>query len=306
VAFAETRWICFNGKFVKWKEAKVHVLTHALHYGSAVFEGVRCYKTVKGSAVFRLDEHIERLYNSAKMLKMKPPVSPKRFAEMVKETVHRNKMEACYIRPLIYRGYGQMGLNPLNCPVEYFIAVWFWDAYLGKKGLEGGVKTMISSYTKYPDNCLPTKAKVAGCYVNSSLAKMEALEKGFDEAILLDLNGYVCEGPGENIFIVEGGVIKTPPLHAAILQGIRRRSVLEVAKDMGFKVEETMLTRSQLYLADEVFFTGTATEIAAVTEIDGRSIGEGKVGKLTRKLQKKLFDIVQAKDKKYEAWLDLV
>ena len=306
MSFAETKWICLNGKFVRWKEAKVHVLTHALHYGSAVFEGIRCYKTVKGPAVFRLNSHVDRLYNSAKLLRMKIPVSPKRFAEEVKETIRRNKMDFCYIRPLVYRGYGQMGLNPLNCPVEYSIAVWFWDAYLGKKGLEGGVKAMVSSYNKYPDNCMPTSAKAAGCYVNSSFAKMEALAKGFDEAILLGLNGNVCEGPGENIFIVEGESIKTPPLHAAILPGIRRRSVLEVATNLGFKVEEIILTRSQLYLADEVFFTGTATEIAAVTKIDGRPIGDGRVGKVTKRLQKKFLEILQAKDKKYKVWLDPV
>jgi branched-chain amino acid aminotransferase len=293
-----------NGKLVDWKEAKIHVLTHALHYGSGVFEGIRCYKTVKGPAVFRLKEHMRRLQNSAKLYFMELPYSVEELSKATKELIKANGLEECYIRPIAFRGYGEMGLNPLKSPIDVSIAVWSWGTYLGEEGLKNGIKAKISSFQRISPNTLPPLAKATGQYVNSILAKIEALNSGCDEAILLDYRGFVSEGPGENIFLVKDGVIYTPPEHASILKGITRDSVITIARDMDYTVVETDITRASLYTADEVFFTGTAAELTPIREIDGYKIG--KPGKITKKIQDKFFEITKGKDEKYKAWLDFV
>ncbi|MFH1773648.1 MAG: branched-chain amino acid transaminase [Methanobacteriota archaeon] len=300
----EVKKIWMNGKLVDWKEAKIHVLTHALHYGSGVFEGIRCYKTVKGPAVFRLKEHMRRLQNSAKLYFMELPYSVEELSKATKELIKANGLEECYIRPIAFRGYGEMGLNPLKSPIDVSIAVWSWGTYLGEEGLKNGIKTKISSFQRISPNTLPPLAKATGQYVNSILAKIEALNSGCDEAILLDYRGFVSEGPGENIFLVKDGVIYTPPEHASILKGITRDSVITIARDMDYTVVETDITRASLYTADEVFFTGTAAELTPIREIDGYKIG--KPGKITKKIQDKFFEITKGKDEKYKAWLDFV
>ncbi|MDI6655029.1 MAG: branched-chain amino acid transaminase [Candidatus Hydrothermarchaeota archaeon] len=300
----EVKKIWMNGKLVDWKEAKIHVLTHALHYGSGVFEGIRCYKTVKGPAVFRLKEHLQRLQNSARLYFMKLPYSVEELSKATKELIKANGLEECYIRPIAFRGYGEMGLNPLKSPIDVSIAVWPWETYLGEEGLKNGIKTKISSFQRISPNILPPLAKATGQYVNSILAKIEALNSGCDEAVMLDYRGFVSEGPGENIFLVKDGVIYTPPEHASILKGITRDSVMTIARDMGYTVVETDITRASLYTADEVFFTGTAAELTPIREIDGYKIG--KPGKITKKIQDKFFEITKVKDEKYKAWLDFV
>ncbi|RMF90612.1 MAG: branched-chain amino acid transaminase, partial [Methanobacteriota archaeon] len=257
----EVKKIWMDGRMVDWKEAKVHVLTHALHYGSGVFEGIRCYKTRKGPAVFRFKEHLERLYASAKIYHMEIPYALEELRSATKELIRANGLESCYIRPIAFRGYGEMGLNPLKAPVNVSIAVWPWGAYLGEEGIKNGIRCNISSYQRISPNVLPPLAKCTGQYVNSILAKVESLKAGYDEAIMLDYRGMVSEGPGENIFVVKDGYIYTPPEHASILRGITRASVMEIADDLGHTVEERDLTRGSLLTADEVFFTGTAAEI---------------------------------------------
>ncbi len=296
--------IWMNGGLVDWKEAKIHVLTHALHYGSAVFEGVRCYKTVDGSAVFRLKEHINRLFDSAKIYFMEIPYSPEELRAATKEMIKANGLEECYIRPIAFRGYGEMGLSPLENPVDVAIAAWPWGTYLGEEGLKNGIRAKISSFQRISPNILPPMAKATGQYLNSIMAKIECVRAGFDEAILLDYRGFVSEGPGENIFIVKDGIIYTPPCHASILKGITRDSVMKMAEDMDYKVVETDLTRASLYLADEAFFTGTAVELTPIREIDSYTIG--KPGEITKRLQDKFFEITQGNDKNYNAWLDFL
>lgn len=300
----EVKKIWMNGKLVDWKEAKIHVLTHALHYGSGVFEGIRCYKTVKGPAVFRLREHLERLNDSAKLYFMELPYSTEELSKATKELIKANGLEECYIRPIAFRGYGEMGLNPLKSPIDVSIAVWPWGTYLGEEGLKNGIKTKISSFQRISPNTLPPLAKATGQYVNSILAKIEALNSGCDEAIMLDYRGFVSEGPGENIFLVKDGVLYTPPEHASILKGITRDSIITIARDMGYTVVETDTTRASLYAADEVFFTGTAAELTPIREIDGYKIG--KPGRITKKIQDKFFEITKGKDEKYITWLDFV
>lgn len=295
-------WI--NGKLVDWGEAKVHVLTHALHYGSGVFEGIRCYKTVDGPAVFRLKEHIRRLQDSAKLYFMELPYSGEELREASKEVVRVNGLEECYIRPIAFRGYGEMGLNPLNAPVDMAIAAWPWGAYLGEEGLKKGIRVKTSSYQRISPNILPPIAKATGQYINSILAKLESLHAGYDEALLMDYRGFVSEGPGENLFIVRDGTISTPPVHASILGGITRDSVITIAKDLGYNLIERDITRAELYLADEVFFTGTAAEVTPIREIDGYRIGNP--GEITKRIQNKFFEITQGKDQRYKAWLDFV
>ena len=296
--------IWMNGKLVDWKDAKIHVLTHALHYGSGVFEGIRCYKTDRGPAVFRLKEHMKRLENSAKMYMKKIPYSVDELCKATKDLIKANKLDACYIRPIAYRGYGEMGLNPTNAKVDVAIAVWPWGTYLGEEGLKNGIRAKISSFQRISPNILPSGAKASGQYINSILAKLEVLDVGYDEAIMLDSRGFVSEGPGENLFMVKDGVIYTPPEHASILAGITRDAVMKMARDMGYEVKETDITRGMLYLADEAFFTGTAAELTPIREIDGRKIG--KPGPITKKLQEKFFDTVKGKAKEYEDWLDYV
>jgi branched-chain amino acid aminotransferase len=301
----KTKKIWMDGKFVNWDDAKVHILTHSLHYGLGVFEGIRCYKTNKGPAVFRLKDHVERLFKSAHIFTIKIPFKEEEIFEAIKETIRVNKIDSCYIRPIVFIGYGNMGVYPKNNPVQVAIAVWKWGAYLGEEGLKNGIKVKISSFIRNHVNSNLSRGKVCGYYVNSQLAKMEAISCGCDEAILLDTEGYVSEGSGENIFIVRKGVLKTTPL-TSILEGITRDTVIKIAIDSGIEVKEERFTRDELYIADEVFLTGTAAEITPVREVDERTIGNGKRGPVTQKLQKLFFDIVQGKNKKYLHWLDFV
>ncbi len=294
--------IWMDGKFVSWGSAKVHVLTHTLHYGLGVFEGIRCYKTAKGPAIFRLDEHVERFFNSAHIFMMEIPFTRKEIRDAIIETVRVNRVKECYIRPLAYIGYGAMGLYPKDNPVRVSIAVWPWGAYLGDEGLEKGIRVKVSSFTRHHVNVDMTRGKVAGYYVNSQLAKKEAVACGYDEAVMLDTEGYVSEGSGENIFIVRDGVIKTTPL-TSILEGITRDSIIRVAEYNRIQVYEERFTRDELYIADEAFLTGTAAEVTPVREVDGRRIGSGQRGELTKKLQSMFFRIVKGSDRKYESWL---
>jgi branched-chain amino acid aminotransferase len=300
----EVSYIWMNGELVEWDRAKVHVLTHALHYGSGVFEGIRCYSTQRGSAVFRHREHMQRLHRSAKLYFMEIPYTVEQLMSAARELVKANELKECYIRPIAFRGYGEMGLNPLNAPVEVAIAAWPWGAYLGEEGLRNGIRVKISSFQRIAPNILPPVAKCTGQYANSILAKLESLKAGYDEALLLDYRGFISEGPGENIFMVRDGVIYTPPEHASILPGITRDSVITLARDMGYQVVEKDITRAELLLADEVFFTGTAAELTPIREIDGYEIG--KPGEVTRKLQKKFFDVTRGKDERYLHWLDFI
>ncbi len=297
--------IWMDGKFVDWDKANVHVLTHALHYGSAVFEGIKCYDADKGPAIFRLKEHIDRLFNSAHILQIKIPFSKQELIKAAKETVKVNKLKSCYIRPIVFLGDGPMGLNPINSPVRCSIAAWSWGAYLGEEGLKKGIRLRTSSFTRHHVNVMMTKAKIAGNYVNSILAKLEAVKQGFDESMMLDTEGYVSECTGENIFIVKNDIIKTTPL-TSVLPGITRDSIINIAKDMGYKVKEERFTRDEAYTADECFLTGTAAELTPVRELDNRQIGEGKPGKITIKLQDIFLKTVHGKVKKYEKWLEYV
>jgi len=295
--------IWFDGKFVDWEKATVHVLTHALHYGSSVFEGIRCYSTSKGPAIFRMDAHINRLYDSAKIYRMGIPYSKTEFCNAVIETVKINKLKECYIRPVVFRGYGAMGVNPLKNPVKCAIAVWEWGAYLGKGVLEKGVSVRVSSWNRQAPNTFPALAKAGGNYLNSILIKMEAIEGGYDEGIALDTLGYVSEGSGENIFIVKNGVIYTPPTSSSILAGITRHSVFTIARNLEMRIEQHMIPREALYIADEVFFSGTAAEITPISKIDNIVIGQGKRGPVTEKIQKEFFNIIRGKTKDRYNWL---
>ncbi|MBE3091173.1 MAG: branched-chain amino acid transaminase [Candidatus Atribacteria bacterium] len=300
---AEKIWM--DGKMVDWDEAKVHVCTHALHYGSGVFEGIRAYETESGTAVFRLKEHIERLFNSAKIFKMDIPYTKEDIREAIKNTIKANKLKSGYIRPLIYRGFEQLGLNPFTCPVNCTIAVWEWGAYLGEEALVKGIKTKISSYARSYINSTSQKAKICGNYVNSIFAKMEAIEAGVDEAILLDTRGFVTEGSGENIFWIKNGIIYTTPT-ATVLEGITRDAIIKIAGDMNYQFQEKYICRDELYISDEVFFTGTAAEVTPIREIDNYQIGEGKRGPITKNIQKKFFAIAKGKEEKYLSWLDYI
>jgi branched-chain amino acid aminotransferase len=280
----------------------VHILTHTLHYGLGLFEGIRCYNTARGPAIFRLPEHVSRLFEGAHIIGMQLPFTEEQITSAIKQTVRENALEECYIRPLVYVGYGKMGLNPLGIPIRVAIAVWPWGAYLGEEGLTSGIRVRISSFTRHHPNIMMTKAKVVGNYANSQLAKVEAVQTGSDEALLLDPAGYVAEGSGENVFIVRQGVLKTPSL-MSILAGITRASVVELARVEGIPLREEPLSRDELYIADEMFFTGTAAEITPVREVDKRAIGAGKPGPLTKRLQRQFFDIVHGKDERYKEWL---
>lgn len=301
----QTDLIWFDGKLVPWNEAQVHVMTHTLHYGVGVFEGIRAYKTVDGaSAVFRLKEHVDRLFCSAKIVGVAVPFTQDEIVSAIIGTLQANKLAEGYIRPLVFIGTGQsMGVNPGQNPVQVAIAVWPWGAYLGAEALEKGIRIRTSSYTRHHVNVMMTKAKVCGNYVNSVLAKTEALADGYDEALMLDPSGYVAEGSGENVFIVKKGVIKTPPL-TSILAGITRDSLITVARDLGYEVVEQLFTRDEMYGADEAFFSGTAAEITPIRELDRRVIGAGKAGPVTKRLQEEFFKVVKGENKKYAAWLD--
>jgi branched-chain amino acid aminotransferase len=298
----KTEKIWMDGKFVDWGNATVHILTHTLHYGLGVFEGIRCYETGKGPAIFRLGEHIDRLFNSAHIFLIDIPYSKEEIKDAIVKTVRVNKIKECYIRPLVYIGYGAMGLYPKGNPISVSIAVWSWGTYLGDKGLKNGIKVKTSSFIRNHVNANMTRGKVCGYYVNSQLAKKEAISCGYDEALLLDTEGYVSEGSGENIFILRNGVLKTTPL-TSILEGVTRDSIIEIANYADIKTIEKRFTRDELYIADEAFFTGTAAEVAPIRNVDGRVIGNGKPGKITKRLQSIFFDIVKGRNKKYESWL---
>jgi branched-chain amino acid aminotransferase len=300
-----TEKIWLSGKFLPWNDAKVHVLTHTLHYGTGVFEGIRCYKTDSGSAVFRLKEHVDRLFSSMHICQMESPFTREQVFEAILETIRVNKIDACYIRPIAYIGYGAMGIFPKENPIDIAIAVWPWGSYLGEEGLMNGIRVKISSFCRPHINATMVRSKTTANYANSLLAKREALKDGYDEAMLLDTDGYVAEGSGENVFIVRNGVLKTPPL-TAILDGITRDTIIQLAQEHGIRLAEERFTRDELYIADEAFFTGTAAEITPIREVDNRKIGSGKPGPVTQKLQAAFFDIVHGRDKKHAAWLEPV
>jgi branched-chain amino acid aminotransferase len=298
--------IWLDGKLVDWDAARVHILTHTLHYGLGVFEGIRCYRTDDGrSAVFRMPEHVRRLYESAHINLMEIPFSRAAVTEAITATLRANKLPEGYIRPLVFIGDGVMGLNPADNPIRVAVITWPWGKYLGEEGMERGIRARVSSFQRHYVNSKMTKGKTCGDYVNSILAKREALLDGYDEAILLDTSGFVSEATGENVFIVRDGVLKTPPAET-VLEGITRASILELARDKGIATQEATITRDELYIADEVFMTGTAAELTPVREVDHRTIGNGKRGPLTKVLQDAFFDVVTGRDRKHEAWLSYV
>ena len=294
--------IWMDGRLVNWGDANVHVLTHTLHYGVGAFEGIRCYKTAAGPAIFRLDEHVDRLFASAHILQIVIPYTREQIVDAIKETVRINRLESCYIRPIVFIGYGSMGLYVEDNPISVAVAVWDWGAYLGDEGLEKGIRAKISSFTRHHVNISMTRAKVPGYYVNSILAKKEVKAAGYDEAILLDPDGYVAEGSGENIFIARKGILKTTPL-TSILAGITRESIIKIARDMGITVVEERFSRDDLYIADEAFLTGTAAELTPLREVDNRVIGSGRPGPITKRLQDAFFAIVHGRDSRYKEWL---
>ncbi|RJQ54593.1 MAG: branched-chain amino acid transaminase [Nitrospiraceae bacterium] len=298
----ESRKIWMDGKFVNWADANVHILTHTMHYGTGAFEGIRCYRTKKGPAVFRLREHVDRLLDSCHILKIDPPFSHAEISGAILDTVKVNALKECYIRPIVYIGYKNMGLYPKDNPIRLAIAAWPWGAYLGEEGIKNGIRVKISSFTW---NASLTKSKTCGDYVNSTLAKREALAAGYEEALLLDSNNYISEGTGQNLFIVRNGALITPPL-PSVLEGITRNSIMEMARREKIEVRETSFTRDEVYIADEAFFTGTAAEVTPVREVDDRSIGSGKPGPITKKLQGLFFKIVKGEAKAYKSWLTYV
>ena len=300
----KTDKIWMDGELVDWDNARVHVLTHTMHYGSGVFEGIRAYATSDGPAVFRLTDHIQRLLDSAKLIMMQVPFSRDELVEACKETVRVNGLDSCYVRPLAYLGYGEMGVNPLACPVNVSIAVWPWGTYLGDEGLRHGVRMKISSWRRMDPNINPVAAKGTGIYINSSLAKIEAVKAGYDEAILLNTQGFVAECTGENLFIVNDGVLLTPPLSSGALGGITRASVMTIARDLGYEVREENLLRHDLYLAEEAFLTGTAAEVVPIRSVDDREIGDP--GDITRELQETYFAVVRGEVEQYKDWLEHV
>ena len=298
MAVKKVEKIWMNGKLVNWDDAKIHVLSHVIHYASGWFEGIRCYYTKSGSKIFRLDAHIRRLFDSAKIFRTEVPYTQAQVAEAVKQTILANKLKACYIRPIIYRGYGDVGVNPLGCPVDLTIAVWEWGAYLGSEALEKGIDVCVSSWRRPAPDTFPAMAKSSGNYLNSQLMKLEALANGYTEGIALDVNGTVSEGSGENIFVVRDNTIYTSPLGSAILPGVTRDSVLTLAKELGYTIIEMAIPREMLYIADEVFFSGTAAEITPIRSIDKIIIGVGHAGPVTKKLQNAFFKIIRrGKDK---------
>ncbi|MBI2219793.1 MAG: branched-chain amino acid transaminase [Acidobacteria bacterium] len=306
MAFSGTGKIWMNGELVDWADATIHVASHVIHYGSGVFEGARCYDTPKGSACFRLDAHLKRLYNSAKIYRMEYPLELSKFQDAVLETIRANQMRACYIRPIVYRGYNSLGVNPLPCPVDAAIILWEWGTYLGNEALEKGVDVRVSSWSRTAPNTFPSLAKSAANYANSGLIRMEALSEGYVEAIALDTFGYLSEGSGENLFLVRDNVVYTPPVTASILPGITRDSVITIAKELGFKVREEMLPREMVYIADEAFFAGTAVEITPIRSVDKIAVGSGRRGPVTEAIQRTFFDIVNGDVPDTHGWLTFV
>ena len=304
--FEKAEFVWMDGDFVKWNEAKIHVLSHVVHYGSSVFEGMRCYSTEKGPAAFRLKEHTERLFDSAKIYRMEIPYNHDEINEAILETIRRNKHKECYVRPIVYRGYEELGVNPFPCPVNVAIATWEWGEYLGKEALEQGVDVMVSSWNRMAPNTFPAMAKCGANYMNSQLVKMEALKYGFVEGIVLDVFGFVSEGSGENIFAVRKGLVFTPPLGATILPGITRDAVITLAGELGYQVIQDQFLREFLYISDEVFFTGSAAEITPIRSIDKIPIGEGKRGPITKHLQETLLATTTGKLPDKHGWLTYV
>jgi branched-chain amino acid aminotransferase len=302
----EAELIWHNGEVVPWEDAKVHVLTHGLHYGTGVFEGERAYETERGTAIFRHRDHLERLFKSAELYYMPVPYTLEELRSATHALIAANRLRECYIRPIVFRGYGQMGLYPLDCDVDVAIAVWPWGAYLGEEGTRLGVRAKVASWRRIPHDSLIPHAKATGQYLNSVLAKIEASKAGYEEAILLDSHGFVCEGSGENIYVVREGRIFTPPQTAGILDGISRKSIMQIAADLGYEVVERDLARAELYLADEVFLSGTAAELVPVREIDDHAIGGGKPGPITAELQRVFDDALHGRDPRYTEWLDVV
>jgi branched-chain amino acid aminotransferase len=304
VETADLIWM--NGEFVAWEDAKVHVLTHGLHYGTGVFEGVRCYDTEIGPAIFRHADHLDRLYKSAELYYMPIPFRQEQLRQATLELIGRNGFRECYIRPIVFRGYGTMGLFPLDAPVDVCVATWKWAAYLGEESKRAGVRAKVSSWRRISHDSLIPHAKASGQYLNSILAKIESHKAGYEEAILLDEHGHVCEGSGENLFVVRDGAIVTPPHTSGILDGINRKSAVQIAVDLGFEVIERHLARSELYLADEVFMTGTAAELVPVVEVDDHAVGSGAPGEITRGVQSAFDDALHGRSKRYREWLDPV
>jgi branched-chain amino acid aminotransferase len=306
MADKQGEFIWHNGKFIPWAEARVHVMAHVIHYGSSVFEGIRVYKTHLGSAVFRLHDHIRRLKESARIYRMDVSYGIEELCQACVDSVKKNKFVTCYLRPVIFRGFGAFGVNPFNNPLETYIASWEWGSYLGEEALQKGVDTCFSSWQRFAPNTFPSMAKCGANYMNSQLMKMEAMANGYAEGIALDQNGYVSEGSGENIFVVRDGVLYTPPLSASILPGITRDTVIQLCKNLGYELREMMLLREFLYIADEVFFTGTAAEITPVRSIDKIKIGSGERGKITKHLQEEFFNIFKGTRAVPEKWLTLI
>lgn len=287
---AKTIWM--NGKFVNWDDAKIHILSHVIHYGSCWFEGIRCYKTKNGSAIFRLREHVNRLFDSSKIYRATVPYSVEEIENGIIETIKANDHKECYIRPIVYRGYGDVGVNPLNCPVDVSVITYEWGKYLGKEALDNGIDVMVSTWQRNSANTTPTLSKAAGNYLNSQLIKMEAVLSGYAEGIALDKNGFVSEGSGENLFVIKDGILYTSSASSGILLGITRDTVMKLAKEINLEIKELNMPREFLIIADEVFFTGTAAEITPIRSIDKIQVGNGKVGPITKQLQEKFFDIV--------------
>jgi branched-chain amino acid aminotransferase len=306
MSFDENVRVWKNGKFIPWKEATLHVASHVVHYGTSVFEGVRCYKTPKGSAIFRLKEHTERLFNSAKIYRMPISFTQEAVNEACKEILRINRYDEAYIRPVIYRGYGALGVDPSKCPVDAVILTWKWGAYLGQEALEKGVDVRVSSWNRSAPNTMPTLAKAGANYMNSQLIKMEAMLDGYSEGIALTDSGTVSEGSGENLFLVRKGKIFTPPFSSAILPGITRDSVIQIAADLGIELSEQAIPREMLYIADEVFFTGTAAEITPIKSVDRISVGSGSRGPVTRAIQERFFNILSCETDDSRGWLDFI
>lgn len=298
--------IWMDGQMVDWRDAKIHVLSHTLHYGCGAFEGVRAYKTPKGTAIFRLREHTERLINSAKILRMKIPFTVEQLEEAQKAVVRENALETCYLRPLTWIGSEKLGVSPKGNKIHCMVAAWAWGAYLGEEGLKRGIRVKISSYTRHHVNITMTQAKAVSNYTNSILANMEATDDGYDEAMLLDSAGFVSEGAGENLFVIKNGVVYTPDLSAGALNGITRNTIFHICQDLGLKLVEKRITRDEVYIADEAFFTGTAAEVTPIRELDRIEIGCGSRGPITEKIQAAFFDIVNGRNDKYAHWLTLV
>jgi branched-chain amino acid aminotransferase len=298
--------IWMDGEMVEWRDAKIHVLSHTLHYGCGAFEGVRAYDASGGTAIFRLREHTERLFNSAKILRMKIPFTPQQLMQAQRDVVRANGLRSCYIRPLTWIGSERLGVSPKGNTIHVMVAAWAWGAYLGDEGLRRGIRVKTSSYTRHHVNITMTQAKAVSNYTNSILANMEALDDGYDEALLLDASGFVSEGAGENLFVIKGGVVYTPDLSAGALNGITRNTIFAICQDLGLKLVEKRITRDEVYISDEAFFTGTAAEVTPIRELDRITIGAGERGPLTEKIQSAFFDIVNGRNAKYAEWLDRV